>query len=614
MDILGISSYPLRWRRSLWAASLLDAVIVLEGIGTLVWYLVHPSESASRFFLSYSLGRWGLILFTSLLVILFIYVLWTIRNRQKWTTTVIEYFEGEKQAAGLLAAFTIMSLLMLVLHIGLYSNQSTRTYYQQLLPLLAFLTLVVLEIWIFLLLILRQADVQILKIWFPVYQENKADLKEIGRNLLIGFAVISFFYLAIQVGAGIHLPKAVELGDTTSYLEGARLKLSDPAFFSERRPWGILLIYKLLGGSLTAIGLAQLAFSTMAWLFLAWMLAGSLKTSTGKLLGFITVLGIGLSPTVQAWNHAGLSESFSISMMIVILALFIGLLQRWRLSFFLFLIFFFTLWLSIHEVNLYLGLLASSILFIIGLTRKNYRTFLILSFCIVTMAAVNSYLSSLYALPRWALPVAEVITKRILPVPEYREYFSNQGMPVTPELMALSGRWANSDNYAILNSRQLRDFSKWLFMDGKTVYTRFLITHPIYTLTLPLVNVSEMLAVDFSQLIPGYRPALPAIVNELFFPVRWFWFYLGLSVVFIGIILWKQRREGSRAFWLIVLFIIISIPYLYLAWHGDALDLARHAAVANIQFHLGTWLLFVFYLDKRLAFLLSKRGESKSLS
>ena len=601
MQILGISSYPLRWRSPLRAASILGFVIALEGMGTLLWFLAHPSEPESRFFLAYSLGRWGLILFTVILLFLILYGLWVIRNRQNWTARLIEYFEGKEQLAGLLAAFTITSALILALHIGLLGNQNTRVYYLQIVPLLVFVTLAALEIWIFLLLIVRQADVRVLEIWFPVYEEDQTYLKAIGRNLLIGLAVISLFYLVLQVSAGMRLPKAVELGDTTSYLEGARLPLSDPAFFSERRPWGILLIYKLLGGSLTAIGVAQLAFSTVAWLFLAWMLARSLKTSTGKLLGFVFVLGISLSPTVQAWNHAGLSESFSTSMMIVILALFIGLLQKWRLSFFLALIFLFGLWLSIHEVNLYLGLLAASILFIVGLIRKNYRTFLILSFCIVTVAAVNSYLSSLYALPRWALPVAEVITKRILPMPAYRDYFSSQGMPVTPELMKLSGRWAHSDNYAIINDPRMRGFSKWLFKDGKTVYTKFLITYPIYTLTLPLVNAKEMLAADFSQLIPGYKPALPAIVNEFFFPIRWFWVYLGLSVALIGFIFWKQRREGPRVFWLIAFFFVFSLPYLYLAWHGDALDVARHAAIANIQFHLGSWLLLIFYLDKRLA-------------
>ena len=329
------------------------------------------------------------------------------------------------------------------------------------------------QAWKGLLVILRQACTRILKTWFPVYQEGQSHFNSHGRRLLIVFLGISLIYLFIQIRAGLKYPEAVEIGDTTSYLEGAGMQLSDPAFFSERRPWGILLIYKLLGGSLAAIGFVQPAFSTVAWLSLAWILTGSLKTGIGKLSGNVIVLGISLSPAVQVWNHAGLSESFSISILILILALFIGLLRSWKWSFFLALIFFFALWVSIHEVNLYLGLLAATTLFIFGLIQKNFRMFLVLSFCIVVMLFINFRLSSLYALPRWALPVAEVITKRILPVPEYRNYFSSQGMPVPPELLTLSGRWANSDDYAILNNPRLRPFSRWLFRDGKTVYIRF---------------------------------------------------------------------------------------------------------------------------------------------
>ena len=129
-----------------------------------------------------------------------------------------------------------------------------------------------------------------------------------------------------------------------------------------------------------------------------------------------------------------------------------------------------------------------------------------------------------------------------------------------------------------------------------------LIAHPIYTLTLPLVNLDEMLAVDFADQIPGYESALPAVVNELLFPNRWFWVYLGISLLLLGLVLWKQRRENSRVYWLVVLFFVFSIPYLYIAWHGDALDLARHASIASIQFHLGLWLLLIFYLDKQIGF------------
>ena len=597
MLLLGISSYPVRWRSLLWFVSLLDIVIALEGIATLVWILAHPSEWGSRVFLAYSLERLGLIVCTIFLISLFLFVLWAIKHKYEWTLKIIEHFEDEKPAASLLIFTTLIFVSIVGVHVNLLFNERIRVYYWQLFPVLLFVMLIILQIWIFLLVSLHQARSQILNTWFPVYQDYQSYYRTTEKYLLTGLIVISLIYLLAQVSAGFRVPEAVELGDTTSYLEGAGMQLSDPAFFSERRPWGILLIYKLLRRSLSAIGFAQLAFSTVSWLFLAWVLVGSLKTSVGKLLGFVFVLGISLSPTVHVWNHAGLSESLSISMIVIILAFFIAILQKWKWHFFLALIFFFALWVSIHEVNLYLGLLASITLFIFGLVRKHFRTFLVLSFSIAAMLVLNSHLSSLYALPRWALPVAEVITKRILPVPEYLDYFSSQDMPVRPELMALSGRWAHSDNYAILNDLRLRKFSNWLFRDGKTVYAKFLASHPIYTLTMPLINIDQMLAVDFSNLIPNYRPVLPRIVNEFFFPIRWFWVYLLLSVLLIGFILWQSRREKSRVYWLMVLFFVFSVPYLYLAWHGDALDLKRHAAIANIQFHLGVWLLAVYYLD-----------------
>ena len=597
MHFLGNSSYPARWKRFLWFASLLDIIIVLEGIATFVWLFASPSEPESRVFLAYSLARWGLIVFTIVLIFLFVFVLWGIKNRHEWTLKIIAPFENGKRNASLLVFSTIIFVVMLGAHIGLLSNERMQVYYWQLFPLLLFITLLVLQVWIFLLASLRQVRNRLLNTWFPVYQEDQSHFKTTDKYLLIGLILISLMYVIAQISAGIRIPQAVALGDTTSYLEGARMQLSDPAFFSERRPWGILLIFKLLGGSLSAIGFAQLAFSTIAWLSLAWILVGSLRSNGGKFLGFMFTLGISLSPTVQVWNHAGLSESFSISTMVIILAFLVGLLQRWRWFFFLSLIFFFALWLSIHEVNLYLGMLTAITLFIFGLVRKHFRTFLVISFSIAVVLAINSHLSSLYALPRWALPVAEVITKRILPVPEYLDYFSSQGMPVRPELMALSGRWAHSDNYAILNDLKLRKFSNWLFRDGKTVYAKFLIAHPIYTFTMPLLNLNEMLAVDFSHLIPGYVPALPLIANEFLFPICWFRIYLGLSVLLLGLTLWKHRREKSRAYWLIVLFFAFSIPYLYLTWHGDALDVERHASIANVQFHLGMWLLVVFLID-----------------
>ena len=80
MHLLGFSSYPVRWRRLLRDSSLLGIVIAFEGIVALIWLLTHPSEMGSRVFLAYSLGRWTLILSTTIIVSLVVYILWVIGN------------------------------------------------------------------------------------------------------------------------------------------------------------------------------------------------------------------------------------------------------------------------------------------------------------------------------------------------------------------------------------------------------------------------------------------------------------------------------------------------------------------------------------------------------
>jgi hypothetical protein len=282
------------------------------------------------------------------------------------------------------------------------------------------------------------------------------------------------------------------------------------------------------------------------------------------------------------------------------LAAFAGLFQQWKWHYLLLWAVFFLLWMSIREANAYVALFVAFALFILGFVRRTFRTYWFLTFFIAVIFLFNYQLSSAYALPRWALPLAEVITKRILPDQEYLEYFRANGMPVTPELMALSGRWANSDDYAVINSTELKKFTRWLFNDARQVYVKFLITHPAYTIASPLADIRLLLGFDYFEgiPIPDYAPALPSLVNELFYPVSWFWVYLWLSMLSTGFIFAAHLRNNTRIYWFMFVFWLLSIPHLYLVWHGDALDMARHAVIANIQFHLGVWLLIILSLDR----------------
>ena len=64
-----------------------------------------------------------------------------------------------------------------------------------------------------------------------------------------------------------------------------------------------------------------------------------------------------------------------------------------------------------------------------------------------------------------------------------------------------------------------------------------------------------------------------------------------------GFIFADSLRENKKVYWVAFFTLLLAIPHLSLIWHGDALDVARHAVIANVQFHLGVWLLIILYLD-----------------
>jgi hypothetical protein len=544
-----------------------------------------------------------LIIATTALIFAFLFLLWAIKFKAGRVERLISFFEQPKQGGWLLAFATFIFVIAVSLMFWLPRHESVGPYYAQLLPLLLWGTVSIAQVWIFLIVAMRQTILQVIKDFFPIEREEQIyPVRAVNKYLFLVLIGISLVYLILQLKSHLEVREAALIGDSWSYLYGAGLDLSDPAFFSERRPWAILLVYKILGNSQSAIDFFQISLSTLAWLWLAWTFARSLKNQWGKLTGFVATLGLSLTPTVQLWNHTVLSESLSISLLVLILALFVRLSQGWKWQNLFWLILLFALWMSFREANAYIAIFIAFALLVMGFVRRTFRVYWLLTFFIGAAFLFNYQLSSAYGLPRWALPLAEVITHRILPNQEYLEYFSENGMPVTPELMALSGQNAINNNYAIINTNELKKFSRWLFNDARNVYVKFLLTHPVYTITSPLMDIKALLGYDYLEgfHIPDYTPALPEQVNGLLYPVGWFWPYLWGLLLPTGFILATNLRTKERVYWIIVAFLLLSLPQLYLIWHGDALDVERHAVVMNIQFHLGILWLVIFYLDTML--------------
>ena len=246
MQILGIDQYPVRWKQALHLASFFCLLLAVEGIIALIWLLSEPSEPSSGVLLGYSLERWALALITFGFIFIALFVPWNIRYKAKRVEKIVERFEGEQFGSKFLGAVTAIAIFAIILMLWLPRNQATQPYYFRLLPVLSLATATVIQLWLVLIVAMRQTLPEILKAFFPIEKEQQIYPTGSNRYVKLGLIVLSILYVLLQIGTFLDVREAIPLGDTTSYFEGASLELSDPAFFSERRPWGILLIYKML--------------------------------------------------------------------------------------------------------------------------------------------------------------------------------------------------------------------------------------------------------------------------------------------------------------------------------------------------------------------------------
>jgi len=596
-------------RNSLFALTCLGVLTALEGLVVLLLYLIQPSAAGLRFFLGYSLGRWGLILFNLALVIAILLFVRAARKNQGRTQKSAKLLDSKRGRYALLFLATILFALSLYSLIGGLPYEGLQVYYARLQPLLVWLALASGQVGITLFVVQRKQIGQALRVYFPLDETEQIFPNARRRSQKLILAGLAAVYLLVQSNSFLAVRQAAIVADSIDYTYPATLDFNDPHLWASAKPWLAAILYKLAGNSPTVIDALQLAISSLAWLYFAWVFIQSIRDERLKVGAFALILALSLTPAVQVWNHVLLSESISISLMVVILALWLRSLQKWRWLYPLGLILLLGLWLNARETNVYLCLLITIEIFIVGLLRRNQRYYWLVAAILGVLLAVHSWMAEMPTLPRWVYPLGNIILQRILPNPQYVEYFADNGMPVTPELLSLSGGWAFSQDFAIFNSNSLREFERWLFTYGKAAYIQFLVAHPGYTWLSPLQNLDVMFASDVTPYGPGsYVPAFPRLIVELLYPMQWFWVYLWLSLFAVGFALTAKLWKEARVFWAVVSFFLLTIPHIYLVWHGDAAEVDRHAAQLSIQFHLAVWLLLLLYFDKLLYSRSSRRA------
>lgn len=402
-------------------------------------------------------------------------------------------------------------------------------------------------------------------------------------------------YALFRVGSFNNIPDTVT--DTPTYEQTARLALWNWRFYFGERGFTIPLFFKLVPGAEARI-VVQLVISIVAWTVLAAAVARCIADRRLRPLAFLAVLGLSLTTEVILWDTLLLSESITLALLALLIAVWLELVRRPSRSLVAAVLVLSLLWAFARDTNAYV-LLVVGVLVALTLVRPGYRELkavLAVGCCAVFLL---DYASADVG-KRWLQPMRDVVDHRVLTTPSLERYFVAQGFDP-------------NSNWPV---------SSWMTKHARGTYAGYLLSHPGYALFAPFHGTQKALASsprNLSSLIDpnlsiyndnaGHRfLPLPARLEKVFFP-RGVGLVLGTLAVVVAAAALIGRRYGASAIWLVpVAVLLTTYPHDLVVWHQSGIEVDRHALEAALLLRLAGLLLACFALDRVLTARSSRRG------
>jgi len=412
--------------------------------------------------------------------------------------------------------------------------------------------------------------------------------------------------------------------DTRHYLGVGRNPLGSAGLWVGDRPAGYPLLLRLSG--LTAPGMAepvmlasarrltqlQLLASLGAFVLLAIVVFRQVDLPLLGVLASGWVLLLGFGPDVSQWNKMLLTESLTISSLTVLVALgMVGVARReelsawpgWaKLSFASALASSAVLFISLRDINAYFALLAALTLagaLVVGWRRSGKVPLAWAGLAGALLVLSLGQLWSSSASGRWMGPFAHVLYMRLLPDPEAETFLLNKGLPTQhfgEEFLAQERRDFERMLMADPRGTPMVD---WLRESARPAYYAYLVTHPGFSLVQPLGSLRQLVSPDSSEFrrvlypSPAWMDSVRAAAFPKSLPVLGIW-SLTVAAGMAGL----ARRHGWDRRWTTPAFLVVTcFPLMLLVWHGDAIEVERHALQVSYQLRLGLGLLSFLLAD-----------------
>lgn len=387
--------------------------------------------------------------------------------------------------------------------------------------------------------------------------------------------------------------------DSIVYLMAARSPVWSRSFLAGPGPFGFLLLAKLSARNLRAIVVMQTIVAACAWPFLATTVVSVLRSQAARWLALVSILGVGVSPIVLQWNAFITTESLSISLLCVTIALGLRLVLRGSRPDLVWFVAGAAAFAFTRDTNaLVIGVIALVALATAIRPAARVRG-LVVGGAGLALALGASSLANAADPPRWYWPVGETVSIRLLADPGARAYLVDHGFPLDARTRDLPQRYIYIV-HDVVSGRAYAPMRAWLSTDGRRAYVDFLLTHPGYTLRKPFDDRGRLFdpGVDVYGIVYQVQPrAVFGLVGGLATPpgVPGIELWTLAVALALGWCLIRGRRRSFAA--VISLVLLLAFAGFYAAWHGDALEADRHALTSAVQLRLALWIGAAFFLD-----------------
>lgn len=419
------------------------------------------------------------------------------------------------------------------------------------------------------------------------------------RYLVVIQIVLFIFYVFIRIFTtlpALNVPR--ELADTDVYMVVSLKPIIGEDFLQVARPFAFPLLLQMTHQDFQTVALVQLGLTILAWGALAWTVSASFQQTGLRLFSFVILLALSLVRHLAGWDFVMMTESLSLSFFVLFIACGIWLLHEWKIYKVILLSVIAFIFAFTRDTNAYILAMLAGILVLTVILRWARPQGLIVAGIFLSIFLLNNLSADVSQ--RWTFPFINVIGKRVLPYAAMNQSFQSCGMPLTPELLALAGLYANGYDRAFLDDPALEGFRAWVAEDGKSCYMKWLVTNPLVSMGQTLGEFNGLIYFEdvnkyFSR---GYVDLLPSRLERLLYPVHGVvWLFAGLTIFALIAIYKKAWNENSL--WAVYVMICLTIfPHLFITWHGDSMAVDRHALSVGLQLALTFWLLIFLLLDR----------------